>query len=100
MADIYDSQKNVMKETLAERPTNTLFDICRKDLDTIAFLAKACSYPDKAFKRMEENDIVGRNLYILYHDCCDSDVAKALYVMTNARINEIKDHIKACTKFE
>lgn len=94
MTNVYD-----LKEKEPIKKTNTLYDMCKNDLDAIGFLAKACSYPDNAFKRMEENDITGSDLYTLYHDCCDDNVIKALYVMTEDAIEDIKTHIKDKKKF-
>lgn len=48
---------------------------------------------DMAFNRMKNNGIIGSQLYIIWSDCCHRDTAKALDVIANNTIEDIKYHI-------
>lgn len=45
------------------------------------------------FSRMQDNDIKGEKLYMLWNDCCDRDAEKAIDIMCNNDIQDIVKHI-------
>lgn len=48
---------------------------------------------ERAFQRMQDNDIIGSKLYMLWNDCCDRNTKKALSIMLNNDIQDIVEHI-------
>lgn len=46
-----------------------------------------------AFNRMKENNITGSKLYMLWNDCCDRDIDRAIYIMLHDTIESINKHI-------
>lgn len=73
------------------------FDICEGNIGALDFLM--CAYDidlfgaEKAFQRMQDNNITGSKLYMLWNDCCDRDTKKALHIMNNNTIQDIIEHI-------
>lgn len=53
------------------------------------FLGKA----ELAFQKMQDNDIRGEKLYLLWNDCCNRDTEKAIRIILDKSIPEIKEHI-------
>lgn len=73
------------------------FDICEGNPGALTFLVDAYSIDiggaERAFQRMQDNNITGDKLYMLWNDCCDRDTKKAIQVMTDHTIEDILQHI-------
>ena len=73
------------------------FDICNGNVGALTFLMEAYDIDlfgaEKAFQRMQDNNITGSKLYMLWNDCCDRDTKKALQIMKNNTIQDIVEHI-------
>ena len=73
------------------------FDICKGNPGALTFLMQAYKLDmfaaEKGFKRMENAGITGSWLYMLWNDCCNRDIPKALKVMNEIDIEVIKDHV-------
>ena len=73
------------------------FDICNGNIGALTFLMEAYEIDlfgaEKAFQRMQDNNITGSKLYMLWNDCCDRDTKKALQIMKNNTIQDIDEHI-------
>jgi hypothetical protein len=73
------------------------FDICEGNPGALTFLTDA--YKDNPFKaeqgfqRMQNNNITGCKLYILWNDCCDRDTEKTVRIMCENDIDDIVTHI-------
>lgn len=48
---------------------------------------------ERGFQRMDNHGIRGSKLYMLWNDCCNRDTAKAIKIMDNNSIDDIKKHI-------
>lgn len=48
---------------------------------------------EQAFGRMKHHCITGVDLYILWNDCCGRDTAKAIEIMCEKEIDEIRKHL-------
>ena len=73
------------------------FDICEGHPGALTFLMdaynKAMFEAERAFQRMQDNNITGCKLYMLWNDCCNRDTKLTLKVMTFCSIEKIKEHI-------
>lgn len=73
------------------------FDICEGSVGALTFLMSAYDIDmfgaERAFSRMQYNNITGSKLYMLWNDCCDRDTEKALRIMKNNTIEDIVEHI-------
>lgn len=73
------------------------FNICENNPGALTFLAKAYHKAvfkaERAFQRMQDNDITGCRLYMLWNDCCDRDTDMALDIMMHNDIDDIVAHI-------
>lgn len=73
------------------------FDICEGNIGALTFLMEAYDVDmfgaERAFQRMQDNNITGSRLYMLWNDCCDRDTKKALQIMKNNAIQDIVEHI-------
>lgn len=73
------------------------FDICKGNPEALTFLIDAYKVDmfgaEIAFKRMQDNDITGDKLYMLWNDCCDRDTKKTISIMTKHTIKDILQHI-------
>ena len=73
------------------------FEICEGNIGALTFLMGAYDVDmfgaEKAFQRMQDNNITGSKLYMLWNDCCDRDTEKALQIMNNNTIQDIVEHI-------
>ena len=73
------------------------FDICKGNMGALTFLMEAYDIDmwgaESAFQRMQNNNITGSKLYMLWNDCCDRDTAMAIKVMQNHTIEDIIQHI-------
>ena len=73
------------------------FDICEGNPGALTFLIEAYKIsPFKAegsFRRMQDNDITGAKLYMLWNDCCNRETRLALRVMFDYPIEVIKRRI-------
>lgn len=73
------------------------FDICEGNVGALTFLMEAYDIDlfgaEKAFQRMQDNNITGSKLYMLWNDCCKRDTKKALNVMNTNTIEDIINHI-------
>jgi hypothetical protein len=59
----------------------------------LAYLLKYLFFAERAFARMRDNGIKGSKLYMLWNDCCDRDISKAVDIMINEPIDSIVEHI-------
>ena len=80
------------------------FDICQNNQGALSFLAEAYApqngmhdivRAERAFQRMQDNDITGVKLYMLWNDCLDRNTQRAIDIMLNNSIEDIKEHINA-----
>ena len=65
-------------------------------MDAYGFQPSSKSNPfraEEAFSRMKHHCITGVNLYVLWNDCCGRDTAKAIKIMCEKEIGEIREHI-------
>ena len=65
-------------------------------IDAYGFQPSSKSNPfiaEKAFSRMKNQGITGVDLYILWNDCCGRDTAKAIKIMCEKEIVEIRKHL-------
>lgn len=73
------------------------FDICNGNIGALTFLMEAYDIDlfgaEKAFQRMQDNNITGSRLYMLWNDCCNRDTKKALRIMKDNSIQDIVEHI-------
>lgn len=73
------------------------FDICQRNPGCFAFFMAAYDLDafgaERAFQRMEDFEIKGVHLYMLWNDCCDRNTAQALYVMKRCSREELLTHI-------
>lgn len=73
------------------------FDICEGNAGCFTFVMSAYDVDlfraEKAFQRMQDNNITGCKLYMLWNDCCDRNTEKALNIMLNNTIEDILAHI-------
>ena len=73
------------------------FDICNGNVGALTFLMEAYDIDlfgaEKAFQRMQDNNITGSKLYMLWNDCCDRNTKKALRIMKENTIQDIVEHI-------
>ena len=73
------------------------FDICKGNPGALDFLIRAYDLDmfaaEKGFSRMENAEITGSWLYILWNDCCNRDTKKAIRAMNEIDIEVIKDHV-------
>lgn len=73
------------------------FDICENNIGCLTFLMEAYDkqlfYAERGFQRMQDNNIKGSRLYMLWNDCCNRDTEKTLKVMNNCGIDFIKNKI-------
>ena len=72
-------------------------DICEGNPGALTFIMSAYEIDmfnaERAFQRMQDNNITGSKLYMLWNDCCDRDTKKALHIMNNNTIQDIVEHI-------
>ena len=73
------------------------FDICEGNPGCLTFLMDAYNKflfrAECAFQRMSDAGIKGAQLYMLWNDCLDRDTARAVEIMFNDPIEDIKEHI-------
>ena len=73
------------------------FDICEGNIGALTFLMEAYDIDmfgaETAFQRMQNNNITGSKLYMLWNDCCDRDTEKALKIMKDNTIQDIVEYI-------
>lgn len=73
------------------------FDICEGNAGALTFLIRAYDIDmggaEMAFRRMQNNNIRGAKLYMLWNDCCDRNTKMALEIMKNNSIEDIVEHI-------
>ena len=73
------------------------FDICEGNTGALMFLIGAYDVDmfgaERAFQRMQDNNITGTKLYMLWNDCCDRDTEMALRIMQDNPILDIIKHI-------
>ena len=69
------------------------FDICENNIGCLTFLMEAYDkklfYAERGFQRMQDNNITGSRLYMLWNDCCNRDTLKTLDVMNICSIDFI-----------
>lgn len=79
------------------------WDLAEKNMGALAFMMDAYGIQpssernplraEQAFSRMERQGITGVNLYILWNDCCGRDTEKAIKIMCEKEIGEIREHL-------
>ncbi len=73
------------------------FDICKGNMGCMAFVMDAYKRDmwkaERAFQRMQDNNIIGEKLYMLWNDCCDRNTTKAIKIMLEDDTNDIIEHI-------
>ena len=69
------------------------------DYDPDKFKRSEFAKAEIAFTRMVTYDIVGEDLFDLWHSCCSLNTKGAVQVMLDCDIEEIKDHIKNKKKY-
>lgn len=73
------------------------FNICEGNPGALTFLMASYDIDmfgaERAFQRMQDNNITGCKLYMLWNDCCDRNTELALKIMTNCSIEKITEHI-------
>lgn len=71
--------------------------ICKGNPGCVTFVMQAYSLSpfkaEKAFQRMDDNEIRGDKLYMIWNDCCDRDTEKAIKIMLEKPIEDIIAHI-------
>jgi hypothetical protein len=74
------------------------FDLCQGNPGAATFMLDAygvdMNEAEFGFRRMEESNITGSKLYILWNDCCGRQTAMAIDVMNHAPIDELKAYIE------
>lgn len=74
-----------------------IHEVCEGNPGAMTFLAEAFAVDllsaATAFERMQNNNITGSKLYMLWNDCCDRNTVKALQIMLNNTIEDIIEHI-------
>lgn len=72
-------------------------DLCEGNIGALTFMMEAYSYnmffAERGFKRMQDNNITGSKLYILWNDCCNRDTEAAVMIMVDNTIEDIMEHI-------
>lgn len=72
-------------------------DICEGNVGCLTFVCDAYEFnmfrAERAFQRMQDNNITGCKLYMLWNDCCDRNIEKAVNIMLNNTIEDIVAHI-------
>lgn len=89
---------NITNEnSLKGNNTMVSFDICEGNMGALTFLMRAYDIDmggaEMAFRRMQNNNIKGAKLYMLWNDCCDRNTKMALEIMKNNSIEDIVEHI-------
>ncbi len=78
------------------------FDSCEGNPGALAFMMEAYDPKksmgdlfkiERAFARVIKEGITGSKLYMLWNDCCNRDTDKAIQIMLNNDIDDIKKHI-------
>lgn len=73
------------------------FDIWEGNPGALQFLMDAYRIDmfkaETAFRRMQDNNITGTKLYMLWNDCCDRDTKLALQISHTAPVDKILEHI-------
>lgn len=73
------------------------FNICEGNPGALTFLMSAYDLDlfgaEAAFQRMQNLGITGSKLYMLWNDCCNRNVAKALLIMERCDPDIIREHI-------
>lgn len=73
------------------------FAILEGNPGATAFMAEAYNKflfkAERAFQRMQDANITGAKLYMLWNDCCDRDTEKAINIMIDNDIDDIVSHI-------
>lgn len=73
------------------------FDICSGNPGALTFLMTAYNIDmfgaETAFQRMQDNNITGAKLYMLWNDCCNRNTELALVIMKKCPIDKIVEHI-------
>ena len=55
---------------------------------------KVPTFAIPAFTKMKNNNITGVKLYLFWNDCCNRDTNKAIKIILDNDIEDIKEHIK------
>ena len=78
------------------------FDSCEGNPGALAFMMQAYDPKkrmgdlfkvERAFARVIKEGITGSKLYMLWNDCCNRDTEKAIQIMLENDIDDIKKHI-------
>ena len=72
-------------------------NLCQGNPGAINFLMNAYDLnearADAIFQRLEDNDIAGSRMYMLWNDCCGRDTKLAMRIAQFASIDDIRKHI-------
>lgn len=79
-----------------------LVSICNGNIGCFAFIKEAWNtckcqedllYVNKGLHKMQDNNIIGDKLYMLWNDCCNRNAQKTLEVMNKCSIDFIIEKI-------
>lgn len=73
------------------------FEVCNGNPGALTFIMEAYDKnmfkAERAFQRMQDNNITGAKLYMLWNDCCGRNTEKAMQIMLENTIQDIVEHI-------
>lgn len=74
------------------------FDLCKGNPGALHFMMDSymkCNpfRAETGFQRMQDNNITGSMLYMLWNDCCGRNTEKAVRIMCEHDIDDIVKHI-------
>ena len=73
------------------------FDICKGNPGALTFLMDAYKQflfkAESAFQKLQNADITGDKLYMIWNDCCDNDTRKAIDMILDNDIETINHFI-------
>lgn len=90
-------EKAIPDNKQKRRSSMVSFDICGGNPGALQFLMDAYRIDmfkaEAAFQRMQDNNITGTKLYMLWNDCCGRDTKLAVQIAHAAPIDKIVEHI-------
>lgn len=90
-------EKAIPDNMQKRRSSMVSFDICGGNPGALQFLMDAYRVDmfkaEAAFQRMQDNNITGTKLYMLWNDCCGRDTKLAVQIAHAAPIDKIVEHI-------
>lgn len=89
--------EKAIPDNMQRRSSMVSFDICGGNPGALQFLMDAYHVDmfkaEAAFQRMQDNNITGTKLYMLWNDCCGRDTKLAVQIAHAAPIDKIVEHI-------